>query len=124
MTDAVSPTIISTVIGLGGLLAGVIGTAVRVTAKLAQVKEDLTEKMNSDTAELRTQLTEEHDAVMKQFGDSLSAMREKIRDTEIWNRDNFVRRPDFDRAIDTLTARMDAGFTEIKAMLRDREAPR
>jgi hypothetical protein len=78
---------------------------------------DAVDRLHEDFAALREQLATDHGDVMKQFGDSLSAVREKIRETEIWNRDNFVRRQDFDRAIDTLSARMDAGIARIEAKI-------
>lgn len=117
MTDAVPTTTIGAIVGVLTAIVLIVGNAVRVTAKLGEIKEELTKRMNQDAAELREQLTEEHDAVMKQFGDSLAAMREKIRDTELWNRDNFVRRIDFDRAVDAMTTRMDAGFAKIESKI-------
>lgn len=117
MTDGVSPTIISTALGLLGLLAGAIGTAVRVTATLSKVKEELADKMNADAADLRDQLAHDHDAIMKQFGDSLSAQAEKIRQVELYLRDNYVPQREYNRALDAIVSRMDSGFAKIEAKL-------
>jgi hypothetical protein len=117
MTDPISPTIIGSIVGVCGFIAGIVGTSIRVTWQLAKVKEELIDKINKDTAEMREQLASDHGDVMKQFGDSLTAQSEKIRQTELWNRDNFVRRGDFDRAIDGLAARMEIGLAKIEAKI-------
>ncbi len=78
---------------------------------------DALDGWHADMAALREQLATEHGDLMKNFGDSLAAIREKVRETEIWSRDNFVRRQDFDRAIDTLSVRMDAGLAKIEAKI-------
>ena len=78
MIEAVSPAVIAAVVGFLGLLATMIGTSIRATWKLAALKEEIVLKIERDRIELREQLTQEHTDVMKQFGDSLGAMREKI----------------------------------------------
>jgi hypothetical protein len=124
MIDAVPPAAIAAVVGFLGLLATMIGTSVRATWKLAALKEEIVLKIERDRIELREQLTQEHSDVMKQFGDSLGAVREKIRDGELWNRDNFVRRSDFqavvesiNRSVEALGARMDAGLAKLDVKL-------
>lgn len=134
MDSAGSANVISTVItaavGLCGLVAGAIGTAVRftssLTASLTSVKEDLTEKINTDLLKLREDMMDERRILMKQYGDTLSAIQEKIRlnesstqetirKIEFWNRDNLVSYKEFERTISLVTARIDAGFEKIAA---------
>jgi hypothetical protein len=50
---------------------------------------------------LRLEIKAEHADFVSKFGDSLPALRQKIVDVEIWSRDEFVRREDFNRAIDS-----------------------
>lgn len=122
--DAISPAIIGTAIGIATGIAGAISASIRGTWRLASIKEEIIRKIESDRLELRDQLTLEHAEVMKQFGDSLAAVREKIVQTELWNRDNFVRRSDFatvvesiNKSIDALTVRLDAGIAKIEAKI-------
>ena len=120
MADPVWPAIVGAVAGLGGTIAGFIGTSVRMTWKAAEIKE----KINEDLAELRVQFTAQDDAIMNQFGNSLAAIREKVVQTELWNRDNFIRRADFatvieniNKSIDALSIRMDVGLAKIEAKI-------
>jgi hypothetical protein len=124
MIDTLSPPIITAAVGFFGVLATMIGFLIRGTWKLRGEIEAIVRKIEVDRVELREQLTEEHSDVMKQFGDSLSAVREKIRDGELWNRDNFVRRSDFQTVVESITrsmealgARVDAGFTKLDSKI-------
>jgi translation initiation factor 2 alpha subunit (eIF-2alpha) len=124
VSDATSPTVIGTVVGIGGIVVTIIGAMIRATWKAAKTETEIIAKIEKDRIELREQLTQEHSELMKQFGDSLSAVREKIRDNELWNRDNFVRRSDFqaviesiNRSVEALGTRMDAGLAKLDAKL-------
>lgn len=117
MTDGSSTTFISTIVGIGGLIIGVITTAVRWTANLASIKAEIIDRMTTDMNKLKDEITQENENNLKQYADSFLSMSEKIRQTELWNRDNFVRLKDFERAVDSLTNRMDIGFAKLEAKL-------
>jgi hypothetical protein len=117
MTDAISGTAVGTIVGVLGLLAGVIGATIRATWQIADLKAAIAGKINDDMAAMRKELEMAHDNVMKKFGDSLAAHTDKVRENELWNRDNFVRRAEFDRAIDGIAVRMDAGFAKIEGKI-------
>jgi hypothetical protein len=117
MTDAISGTAVGTIVGVLGLLAGVIGATIRATWQIADLKAAIAGKINDDMAAMRKELEMTHENVMKKFGDSLTAHTDKVRENELWNRDNFVRRTEFDRAIDGIAVRMDAGFAKIEGKI-------
>jgi translation initiation factor 2 alpha subunit (eIF-2alpha) len=117
MTDAISSTAVGTIVGILGLLAGVIGATIRATWQIADLKAVVAEKVNDDMVTMRKELEMTHDNVMKKFGDSFTAHTDKVRENELWNRDNFVRRSEFDRAIDGIAVRMDAGFAKIEGKI-------
>ena len=54
----------------------------------------------------------------------MAALRQKVVDMELWNRDNFVRRPDFQNVVDSFTraiegmrADMNAGYLRLDGKL-------
>jgi hypothetical protein len=130
-----STAVISTAIGILSLLAGAIGTSLRAGFKVADVRGDIISKIEKDRLELREQLAEEHSDVMRQFGDSLTALRQQmnindttasksISEAALWNRDNFVRKEDLkpiietlNKSIEALSGRMDAGLAKIEAKI-------
>lgn len=124
MTDVASSGLVQTIIGIAGLFVGAISMAVRATYKINDVKADILDKLMKETNDIRQQMIENHDDAMRMYGDSLAAMREKIRDNEIWNRDHFELREDARRNFDSMTTKIDGGFARIEAKLEKLEATR
>ena len=54
-------------------------------------------------------------AAMRQF---IAEVEKKVREVEIYGRDNYVKIPDFEKAIDRISENMTAGFAEIKKDIR------
>ena len=110
MSD-VSAVVIPIVVGIGSLLAGVIGTTVKATWTIAAIKTQFT----ADIAGVRIEIRTEHEESMRAFGETVSAIRQKVGETELWNRDNFVRRDDFATVMEAFNRALDSLRIEIKA---------
>ena len=63
--------------------------------------------IDDKVAELRKEASVHKDDILRDTGESLAALRQKAVDMEIWNRDNFVRRADFQNAVDGFTRSID-----------------
>jgi hypothetical protein len=83
---------------MGSAIAGtwVLGKSRdKVHAKINAVATEINEKIDAKTRELENKINSEADISSNRFGDSLSAMRQKLTDVELWNRDNFVSKQTF-----------------------------
>lgn len=49
--------------------------------------------------ELEKRINVEADAAVNKFGEAMSAIRQKISDMELWNRDNFVNQRTFEAIV-------------------------
>lgn len=77
--------------------------------------EALEERFNSD------QKTQDHNfgevgAAMRQY---IADVEKKVREVEIYGRDNYVKIPDFERAIERLSADFKSAVGEIRDDIRD-----
>ena len=82
--------------------------------KIFEKMEALEEKFLSD------QRTQDHNfgevgAAMRQY---IADVEKKVREVEIYGRDNYVKIPDFEKAIDRISETMAMGFAEIKSDIR------
>lgn len=103
-----------------------LGRAVeQMKAGFKKAIEDERDKILEEIKELELKFVEEQRSQDHNFGEVGHAMREKIasvenkiREVEIYGRDNYVKIPDFEKAVDRLSETMTAGFAEIKADIR------
>lgn len=58
-------------------------------------------------ATVKAGIFESAEDLRRDFGETGQAIREKVREFEIWSRDHFVPIPTFDRAYDQLCERVD-----------------
>jgi len=84
----------------------------KIVAKL----EELEEKFEQD------QRTQDHNfgevgAAMRQY---IADVEKKVREVEIWGRDNYVQKSEFEKATDSIRSDIRAMGADIKADLRDR----
>lgn len=113
---------------LGTWLIGAftLGRAVeQMKASFKKTIEDEKDKILVEIKELENKFLEEQRTQDHNFGEVGAAMRQyiadvekKVREVEIYGRDNYVKMPDFEKAIDRLGETMTAGFTEIKEDIR------
>jgi hypothetical protein len=102
--------------GAGGLenatltLIGLAGTFIASVATggwwFRGIKADLEKQIVKKVDDLR-------DRILRDTGEGLTALRQKAVDMEIWNRDNFVRKTEFQNALDAFTRSIDSLRTEM-----------
>lgn len=121
-------------LGLGAL--GFLGTWILGAFKLgrvveqmrAAVKEEIDQerdKLLERLERLKSEFIEEQRVQDHNFGEVGAAMRQyiadvekKVREVEIYGRDNYVKIPDFEKALDRLSAVVNAAVAEIKEDIR------
>jgi hypothetical protein len=65
------------------------------TWTLARSRGKLIEKIDEAKLELDRRINAETDTAFKQFGETVAALRQKMNEMELWNRDNFVSKGTF-----------------------------
>lgn len=124
-------------ISLGVVVLGFIGQGMFGSFRLGQaveqmkatVKEQIDEerdKIISKIDELEARFADEQKIQDHNFGEVNAAVRQytadvekKLREVEIYGRDHYVQKPDFEKAIDKLSAEIKAGNADLKADLKD-----
>ena len=69
-------------------------------------------------ADVRANIYESGNDIRREFGETGHAIREKIRDVELWSRDHFVQIPAFDAAFNRLVEQIDQLGGKIEAKAR------
>jgi hypothetical protein len=121
-----SPTVISVIISIASVIASLIAFTWRSRGLLESIEAKIKDGDNATREHLRT----DNDQTLSRYGETAAAIRNKINEVEIWNRDNFVRRHDFsavidgiNRSIENLRAEMGASIgamrTEMTAGIKD-----
>lgn len=121
---------------LGLVALGFIGTWILGAFKLgrvveqmrAAIKEDIDEerdKIVSTIDDLKAKFEDDQKTQDHNFGEVGHAMRQhiadvekKIREVEIWGRDNYVQKGEFEKATDRLEAAIRAMGADIKSDIR------
>lgn len=121
-------------LGLGAL--GFIGTWILGAFKLGRVVEQMRAAVKEEIDQERDRLLERiekmrADFVEEQrmqdhnFGEVGAAMRQyiadvekKVREVEIYGRDNYVKIPDFEKALDRISGAINSALAEIKEDIR------
>lgn len=83
--------------------------------KIVEKIDELEKRFESD------QKTQDHNfgevgAAVRQY---IADVEKKVREIEIYGRDNYVKIPDFERAIERLSADFKSAFGEIKEDIRE-----
>jgi hypothetical protein len=121
-------------LGLGAL--GFLGTwvlgAYRLGSAVGEMKaavkkqiDDERDKIIEKIEAMETRFDSDQKSQDHNFGEVGMSVRQyiadvekKVREVEIYGRDNYVKIPDFEKAIDRLGETMTAGFAEIKKDIR------
>jgi hypothetical protein len=111
MMQAAAWKLSKVVIDLKGAISAV---KLEIESKAAEVERHHAQKI--------AEVIERSNAVVHDFGETISALRLKIHEVEMWSRDNFVRRDGFYKVRDDLKADIREMGDELKSDLKDLSA--
>lgn len=80
---------------LATLVLSFVVSAISGTWILGKSRAKLTEKIDEVRLELERKIDQETDIAVHDFGETVSAIRAKINEMELWNRDTFVTKATF-----------------------------
>ena len=83
-----------------GAAAAILVAGVGGLIKLGNIA--LKKQIDALKLELAERIGVETDAAVNKFGEAMSAIRQKISDMELWNRDNFVNQRTFEAIVSDL----------------------
>jgi hypothetical protein len=102
------------------ILAGAFGVSMRVTWKASQIKADILASIADhakEDGEEFTSVRNEIDTTARSFGESFAAIREKIREVELFGRDTYMRRESFYKTMEMLSSDLKSNFLKIETRL-------
>lgn len=102
---------------IAGFVLNLIVIAVGGTWKLSQLEVSLRASIEKSRKEIDDRL----DAQSREFGETVSALRQKIHEVEMWSRDTFMRRDGFYKVKEDLTTEIKGIRDELKSDLRRME---
>jgi hypothetical protein len=127
-------------LALGGFLLSCVSTIVGVTWGIGKINKEVSEKVaeesaarsravleavearNAELEKIRRDWTESQNTQDRNFGEVGLSLRRFIEtvekgmhEAELWGRDHYVQKPDFEKAIDKLSAEIKAGNADLKA---------
>lgn len=101
-----------------GSLALNLGIAiVGATWGIAKIKDTVRDAMDFHKKEFDNEI----DAIGRSFGETVSAMRQKIHEIETWARDEFVRKGSFEAAINRMESTVSDQFKKLESRLERME---
>ena len=95
------------VIATGMLVMNLVGALIGGTWALARSREKVNQKIDQIRFELEQRFSTTTDLATSRFGETITAMRQKVSDMELWNRDNFVNKNTFTMVMQRLDERWD-----------------
>ena len=114
MADSADGGLLTLVGYVGTIIVTALVTAATGAWKARGIQASLDKRIDDEVANLRSETLQRQDEGMRQIGEGLSALRQKATDMELWNRDNFVRRNEFQNAVDGFTRSIDSLRADIK----------
>ena len=69
--------------------------------------------LGEEVAKLKIDIRKEADVDMHNFGETAQAIRQKISEVELWNRDTFVRRDEFKTSLDQVNRNIESLRTNL-----------
>jgi hypothetical protein len=110
------------------LVMSFIISAISGTWILGKSRQKLVEKIDEVKLELERKINEDTETAVHDFGETVSAIRTKINEVELWNRDNFVSKSTFNTVQDQWRVwftrfedKIDKRFDQIDAKLSKKE---
>lgn len=127
-SDQGSLTVWEIGLGAAGFLLTFVIAVITATWALGRDRAALGREIEEAKSELKTLIDNEIDAAVHSFGETISAIRQKMTDIELWNRDNFVGKDTFKMAFDQLRQswqrledKIDRRFDQIDEKLQRRD---
>lgn len=113
------------------VMLAIVGAAWALGRSKTATDDKIAEKDRALTTELiglERRVENNIDQATRQFGETAAALRQKITETELWNRDNFVNKKTFDtvigeikRAWEQFEARLDVRLDRFEDKLDNKE---
>ncbi len=126
------------VLTCGGTVVGLARWLImrEVTATVAEEREarikgilDAVNARNIEMEKLRKDWTDSQVSQDRQFGEVglslrrfIETVEKDMHEAELWGRDHYVQKADFDKAVDKLSAEIKAGNADLKADLKEMKA--
>jgi uncharacterized protein YukE len=104
-------------IGIASLVLNAGGILVALTWGVSKIKDAIREEIEDHRREVDRKI----DELRQQTGETIAAIRTKINETELWNRDTFMRRDSFYKVMEEHSANMRGAFDKIDARLERME---
>lgn len=115
------------VLAAGTFIVTLLAAAIGGTWAFSRANQELSKEIGAVRVELGLRLDEEIDGTVQRFGETVTAIRAKMTDMELWNRDNFVDKSTFGTFQANLADffkrfedKIDRRFDKIDAKLDDR----
>ena len=105
-------------IAFASLAFNVIAAIVALTWGLSRIKETVRDEIEEN----RTRHEADIDNLGRSFGETVTAIREKIREVELFGRDTYMRRDSFYKTMEILSSDMKTQFSRLDSRLERMEA--
>ena len=101
--------IIGAIVSVVGIMLSVVGMAVKTTRAVSKSETELRSDMDAQVDNLQRDIARlERDAIARgdtyrqEFGETASAIRQKLHDVEVFTRDHFVSKDSFELVVGRL----------------------
>lgn len=111
------PLTFAEIIALGSLAFNMIAAIVALTWGLGRVRDAVRDEIDAN----RDRFDADIDNLGRSFGETAAAIREKVREVELFTRDTFIRRDSFYKSWELLSADMKAQFARLDSRLERME---
>lgn len=96
-------------------ITSIIGYAITGIGTLITTTWLAARKLSGLETDADKKIADVKDEVLRSIGETVAALRQKAVDMELWGRDNFVRRQEFQTAIDGFARSIESLRVEINA---------
>ena len=111
-------------VDLAALVVSLVTSLIVGTWTLARGQGKIDKKQVETMRNIERKIDEETDKTVHDFGETVAAIRQKMTDMELWNRDTFVTKTTFDLVMQQLRSdaerladKIDSRFDRIEAKL-------
>lgn len=103
----------STIVTIASFILTAGGMLVAVTWRLSQTEIALREAISTSQKDVE----DRQDRMAREFGETVTAIRQKVHEVETWARDEFVRKSSFDSAMARVEKMLSDQFDRIEARI-------